>query len=233
MVFLYKHIIKNNFIQYFFVKTISLIQKMLYNNSNIKVKGRLIMEELKKRIINDGRIYPGGIVKVDSFLNHQMDINLIDHIGLEFYNHFKDQNITKIMTIEASGIGIACLTARHFNTPVVFAKKNESKNMSDDVYTTEVFSYTKGKTYTVRIDKNYIQADDRILIIDDFLANGQAMLGLIDIAEQANATVCGVGICIEKGFQNGGNLIRSRGIDLYSLAILGVDKTGNLIFMDK
>ena len=206
---------------------------MLYNNSNIKVKDLLIMEELKERIINDGRIFPGGIVKVDSFLNHQMDINLIDNIGLEFYNHFKGQNITKILTIEASGIGIACLTARHFNVPVVFAKKNESKNLSDDVYTTEVFSYTKGKTYTVRVDRNYIQADDRVLIIDDFLANGQAMLGLIDITEQANATVCGVGICIEKGFQDGGDLIRSRGIDLHSLAILGVDKTGNLVFMDK
>ena len=113
---------------------------MLYNNSNIKVKDLLIMEELKERIINDGRIFPGGIVKVDSFLNHQMDINLIDNIGLEFYNHFKGQNITKILTIEASGIGIACLTARHFNVPVVFAKKNESKNLSGDVYTTEVFS---------------------------------------------------------------------------------------------
>lgn len=206
---------------------------MLYNDNIINAKDLLIMEELKKRIINDGKIYPGGIVKVDGFLNHQMDINLIDNIGLEFYNHFKNQNITKIFTIEASGIGIACLTARHFNVPVVFAKKNESKNLSDDVYTTEVFSYTKGKTYTVRVDRNYIQADDRVLIIDDFLANGQAMLGLIDITEQANATVCGVGICIEKGFQDGGDLIRSRGIDLHSLAILGVDKTGNLVFMDK
>ena len=206
---------------------------MLYNDNNINAKDLLIMEELKKRIINDGKIYPGGIVKVDGFLNHQMDINLIDNIGLEFYNHFKNQNITKILTIEASGIGIACLTARHFNVPVVFAKKNESKNLSGDVYTTEVFSYTKGKTYTVRVDRNYIQADDRVLIIDDFLANGQAMLGLIDITEQANATVCGVGICIEKGFQDGGDLIRSRGIDLHSLAILGVDKTGNLVFMDK
>lgn len=191
------------------------------------------MKELKQRIQNDGKIYPGGIVKVDGFLNHQMDINLIDHIGIEFYNHFKDYNITKILTIEASGIGIACLAARHFDTPVVFAKKNESKNMSSDVFTTEVFSYTKGKTYTVRVDRNYIHADDRILIIDDFLANGQAILGLIDIVGQANATVCGVGICIEKGFQNGGDLIRRRGIDLYSLAILGVDKTGNLVFMDK
>ena len=191
------------------------------------------MDELKQRIINDGKIYPGGIIKVDNFLNHQMDIDLIDHIGVEFYNHFKSKNINKILTIEASGIGIACLTARHFNVPVVFAKKNESKNISSNVYTTEVFSYTKGKTYTVRVDRNYITPDDRILIIDDFLANGQALLGLIDITEQANATVCGVGICIEKGFQDGGDLIRNRGIDLYSLAILGIDKTGNLVFIDK
>ena len=191
------------------------------------------MDELKQRIINDGKIYPGGIIKVDNFLNHQMDIDLIDHIGVEFYNHFKSKNINKIVTIEASGIGIACLTARHFNVPVVFAKKNESKNISSNVYTTEVFSYTKGKTYTVRVDRNYITPDDRILIIDDFLANGQALLGLIDITEQANATVCGVGICIEKGFQDGGDLIRNRGIDLYSLAILGIDKTGNLVFIDK
>lgn len=190
------------------------------------------MDELKQRIINDGKIYPGGIIKVDNFLNHQMDIELIDHIGVEFYNHFKSKNITKILTIEASGIGIACLAARHFNVPVVFAKKNESKNISSDVYTTEVFSYTKGKTYTVRVDRNYIQSDDRILIIDDFLANGQALLGLIDITEQANATVCGVGICIEKGFQDGGKLIRSQGIDLYSLAILGIDNAGELVFIN-
>lgn len=191
------------------------------------------MKELKQRIISDGKVCPGGIVKVDSFLNHQMDIALIDHIGLEFYNHFKHKNITKILTIEASGIGIACLAARHFGVPVVFAKKTESQNLSSDVYTTEVFSYTKGKSYTVRVDKNYIKSDDRLLIIDDFLANGRAIQGLVDIIGQAGATVCGVGICIEKAFQDGGNLIREMGIDLYSLAILGVDEVGKLIFVEK
>jgi len=191
------------------------------------------MEELRQRILHDAQIRPGGIIKVDSFLNHQMDTNLIDHIGLEFYNHFKKYNITKILTIEASGIGIACLTARYFNTPVVFAKKSDAKNLSSEMYTAEVFSYTKGKVFTVRVDKNYISNQDRVLIIDDFLANGQALLGLIDIAGQAGATVCGAGVCIEKAFQDGGDNIRKLGIDLHSLAILDVDDKGSLMFVQK
>lgn len=191
------------------------------------------MEELRQRILNDAQIRPGGIIKVDNFLNHQMDTNLIDHIGLEFYNHFKKYNITKILTIEASGIGIACLTARYFNVPVVFAKKSDAKNLSSEMYTAEVFSYTKGKVFTVRVDKNYISSQDRILIIDDFLANGQALLGLIDIAGQAGATVCGAGVCIEKAFQDGGDNVRKLGIDLHSLAILDVDDKGTLTFVQK
>jgi len=191
------------------------------------------MEELKQRILLDAQIRPGGIIKVDNFLNHQMDTNLIDHIGLEFYNHFNKYNITKILTIEASGIGIACLTARYFNVPVVFAKKSDAKNLSSEMYTAEVFSYTKGKVFTVRVDKNYISSQDRVLIIDDFLANGQALLGLIDIAGQAGATVCGAGVCIEKAFQDGGDNIRKLGIDLHSLAILDVDDNGTLTFVQK
>ena len=191
------------------------------------------MEELRQRILNDAQIRPGGIIKVDNFLNHQMDTNLIDHIGLEFYNHFKKYNITKILTIEASGIGIACLTARYFNVPVVFAKKSDAKNLSSEMYTAEVFSYTKGKVFTVRVDKNYISSQDRVLIIDDFLANGQALLGLIDIAGQAGATVCGAGVCIEKAFQDGGDNVRKLGIDLHSLAILDVDDKGTLTFVQK
>ena len=191
------------------------------------------MEELRQRIITDAQTRPGGIIKVDNFLNHQMDTELIDHIGLEFYNHFKKSNITKILTIEASGIGIACLTARYFNVPVVFAKKSDAKNLSTEMYTAEVFSYTKGKTFTVRVDKNYISKDERVLIIDDFIANGQALLGLIDIVEQAGATTCGAGICIEKAFQDGGDTIRKMGIDLYSLAILDVDDQGKLVFVEK
>lgn len=191
------------------------------------------MEELRQRILHDSQIRPGGIIKVDNFLNHQMDTNLIDHIGLEFYNHFNKYNITKILTIEASGIGIACLTARYFNVPVVFAKKSDAKNLSSEMYTAEVFSYTKGKVFTVRVDKNYISSQDRVLIIDDFLANGQALLGLIDIAGQAGATVCGAGVCIEKAFQDGGDNIRKLGIDLHSLAILDVDDKGTLTFVQK
>lgn len=191
------------------------------------------MEELRQRILNDAQIRPGGIIKVDNFLNHQMDTNLIDHIGLEFYNHFKKYNITKILTIEASGIGIACLTARYFNVPVVFAKKSDAKNLSSEMYTAEVFSYTKGKVFTVRVDKNYISSQDRVLIIDDFLANGQALLGLIDIAGQAGATVCGAGVCIEKAFQDGGDNVRKLGIDLHSLAIVDVDDKGTLTFVQK
>lgn len=191
------------------------------------------MEELRQRIISDAQIRPGGIIKVDNFLNHQMDTELIDHIGLEFYNYFKKYNITKILTIEASGIGIACLAARYFKVPVVFAKKSDAKNLSTEMYTAEVFSYTKGKVFTVRVDKKYISKQDRILIIDDFLANGQALLGLIDIIEQAGATTCGAGVCIEKAFQNGGDNIRKMGIDLYSLAILDVDDQGKLTFVQK
>lgn len=191
------------------------------------------MELFKQKIINEAEVHPGGIIKVDGFLNHKMDIPLIDAIGLEFYNYFNKYNITKILTIEASGIGIACLAARYFNVPIVFAKKSESKNLSNDTYTSEVFSYTKGKTFLVRADKRYITSEDRILLIDDFLANGRALLGLIDIAEQAGATVCGAGICIEKAFQDGGDNIRKMGIDLYSLAILDVDDNGKIIFVEK
>lgn len=191
------------------------------------------MEALKQRIKRDGEIRPGGIIKVDSFLNHQMDTALIDDIGSEFYSHFCDRGITKILTIEASGIGIACLTAKYFNVPVVFAKKSDAKNLSSELYTADVFSYTKGKMFTVRVDKRYISSDDRILLIDDFLANGRALLGLIDIAGQADATICGAGICIEKAFQKGGDLIRSMGIDLYSLAIVDVDEDGKLVFVEK
>lgn len=191
------------------------------------------MEELKQRIIKDGRICPGGILKVDNFLNHQIDTALVDRMGADFYEHFKNSKVTKILTIEASGIGISCLAARYFNVPVVFAKKSEAKNLSEELYTAEVFSYTKGKSFTVRVDKNYISAADRVLIIDDFLANGKALLGLIEIVEQAGAHLCGAGICIEKAFQTGGDMIRGMGIDLHSLAIVDVDEHDKLIFVEK
>lgn len=191
------------------------------------------MEKLKERIRTDAEVRPGGIIKVDNFLNHQMDTALIDEMGRDFYEHFKKYGITKILTIEASGIGIACLAARYFNVPVVFAKKSEAKNLSSELYTSEVFSFTKAKAFTVRVDKKYITSADRVLLIDDFLANGRALLGLMDIINQAGATLCGAGICVEKAFQDGGDIIRKMGVDLYSLAIVDVNEAGELIFVEK
>ncbi len=188
------------------------------------------MKLLEDRILRDGVLKEGGIVKVDSFLNHQMDIGLINELGREFYRLFGKDGITKILTVEASGIGIACITAQYFGVPVVFAKKSESKNLDGDIYTAKVVSYTKGKEYTIRVEKKFISPDDRILIIDDFLAKGKAFFGLKDIVDQAGATLCGVGICIEKGFQEGGRLIREMGVHLESLAVVELDEKGNIYF---
>lgn len=188
------------------------------------------MEELKQRIIEEGRIYGSEVLKVDSFLNHQMDIELFNNIGKEFYNHFKNYNINKILTIEASGIGIACIAAQYFHCPVVFAKKTQSLNLDLYTYESEVFSFTKNTNYKVRVSKRYLNEEDRVLIIDDFLANGKAVLGLENIINQANSKLCGVGIVIEKGFQDGGSLIKARGIDLYSLARIKSMKDGKVEF---
>ncbi|MCI8388757.1 MAG: xanthine phosphoribosyltransferase [Clostridiales bacterium] len=188
------------------------------------------MKILEDRIMSDGVVKDGGIIKVDSFLNHQMDISLINELGREFRRRFAGDGVTKILTIEASGIGIACITAQYFGVPVVFAKKCDSKNLDGDVYTSEVTSYTKGKDYTIRVAKKFLSPDDKILIIDDFLAKGKAFFGLKDIVQQAGATLCGVGICIEKGFQDGGKLIRSMGIHLESLAIIELDEDGGIKF---
>jgi xanthine phosphoribosyltransferase len=162
-----------------------------------------------------------------------MDIDLIDKVGREFYNLFKDLNVTEILTVESSGIGIACLTARYFDVPVIFAKKSESKNLVGELYTSEVFSFTKGKQYTIRVEKKYIKKGERVLLIDDFLANGKAMLGLIDICNQAGAEVVGAGVCIEKNFQRGGDTIRNMGINLQSLAIIDFDEQGKPFFIHK
>ncbi len=188
------------------------------------------MKLLEERILKDGVIKDGGIVKVDSFLNHQMDVALINDIGKEFYRLFADAGVTKILTVEASGIGIACIAAQYFGVPVVFAKKAESKNLDGDVYTSKVVSYTKGKEYDIRVSKKYITAEDNVLIIDDFLAKGKAVFGLCDILSQAGASLAGVGICIEKGFQEGGAIIRERGIRLESLAIVELDENGGIKF---
>jgi xanthine phosphoribosyltransferase len=191
------------------------------------------MKLLKDKIMSDATIKPGGVVIVSNFLNHRMNISLIDAIGKEFYDRFKDVNPTLILTVEASGIGIACLAARYFGVDVLFAKKSQSKNVTGETYSSLVRSFTKGTVFDVRVDKNYISESDRVLIIDDFLADGEALRGLIDIVNQAGASVVGAGICIEKAFQPGGDKMRAAGINLYSLAIVDTDSDGNLIFVDK
>lgn len=192
------------------------------------------MKLLEKKIMECGELREGGILKVDSFLNHQIDIELMQEIGKEFARLFANKKITKILTIEASGIGIACVVSQYFgNVPVVFAKKSEAKNLSGDVYSTVIHSYTKGKDFTVRVDKKYISKGDNILIIDDFLANGEAALGLLKLVESAGADVAGIGICIEKAFQKGGDLIRSTGTELHSLAIIDVKADGTIEFLEK
>jgi len=182
------------------------------------------MKLLEDRIRKDGIVKEGNVLKVDSFLNHQMDIELFNEMGKEFKRLFADVEINKILTIEASGIGIACVVAQYFNVPVVFAKKSQSINIDGEVYSAEIESFTHKRKYNVIVSKKYINDTDRILIIDDFLANGCAVNGLIEIIEAAGAKVQGVGIAVEKGFQEGGRLIRERGIRLESLAIVeGMD----------
>ncbi len=189
------------------------------------------MELLKQRIIKDGNIAPGGVLKVDSFLNHQIDVELYNEIGKEFKRLFSDVEVTRILTIEASGIGIACIAAQYFNVPVVFAKKAKSKNIDGGVFTSKVESFTYGKSYEIMVSTKYICPDDKVLIIDDFLANGKASLGLIDIVKTAGAAVAGVGIVIEKGFQTGGQTLREMGINLHSLAVIkSMDDEGNIEF---
>ena len=178
------------------------------------------MELLKQRIIKDGRVPSEDVLMVDSFLNHQIDVELMDMMGAEFKKRFYGKKITKILTIEASGIGIACITARYFHVPVVFAKKTQTVVQDDDKYSAEVESFTHKCMNHVFVSKKYITADDHILIIDDFLAHGQAALGLIEIIKKAGATLEGIGIAIEKGFQDGGKALREKGIQLESLAIV-------------
>ena len=178
------------------------------------------MQILKDRIRKDGRIKAGNVLKVDSFLNHQLDIELFDAMGAEFKRLFADAPVTKILTIEASGIGIACVAARHFGVPVVFAKKTQSINLDGTMYSTRIQSFTHNRIYDVIVSTRFLGPDDHVLIIDDFLANGCALRGLLEICESAGATVEGIGIAIEKGFQPGGDELREAGYDLQSLAIV-------------
>ena len=193
------------------------------------------MNFLEERIVKDGIVKPGNVLKVDSFLNHQMDIDLIEEIGREFKRRFGDKHITKVMTIEASGIGIAAFVAKEFGVPMVFAKKSKSINIEGEMYVAEVESFTHKNKNNVIVSKKFLGADDHILIIDDFLANGCALQGLVSIAESADATIEGLGIVIEKGFQVGGRVIRNLGYQLESIAIVdGMNaETGEIIFREQ
>ena len=175
---------------------------------------------LQEKILSDGVIRPGNVLKVDSFLNHQIDVPFISELGKEFKKLFGDRKVDKILTIEASGIGIACLTAVYFGVPVVFAKKSAGSNMDKEMFATEVMSYTHNRKNHVVVSKKYLKPGEHILIMDDFLANGCAVMGLIDLINEAGATLEGVGIAVEKGFQQGGKLIREKGIRLESLAVI-------------
>lgn len=192
------------------------------------------MQLLKDRIRKDGKIKEGNVLKVDSFLNHQMDVKLFQEIGKEFKRRFADEEITKILTIEASGIGIACVAAEVFDVPVVFAKKTQTKNIAGDVYTTKVESFTHGRVYDIIVSKEFLGKGDKVLLIDDFLANGKALEGLAELVTKSGAEIVGAGVVIEKGFQVGGDIIRSKGIHLESLAIVESmdEKTGEVVFRD-
>ena len=193
------------------------------------------MNFLEERIIKDGIVKEGNVLKVDSFLNHQMDITLFDQIGKEFKRRFAKEKINKIVTIEASGIGIACIVARHFNVPVVFAKKSKSINIEGEMYVAEVESFTHKCKNQVIVSKKFLNPEDHVLIIDDFLANGCALQGLISIVNEAGASVEGIGIVIEKGFQSGGQIIRNLGYHLESLAIVDAmdASTGKVTFREQ
>lgn len=207
----------------------------MYNN-DIFLRGAILLKLLEDRIVKDGIVKPGNVLKVDSFLNHQMDISLFNDMGKEFKRLFNDTPINKILTIEASGIGIACVAAQYFdNVPVVFAKKSQTVNIDGEVYSTKIESFTHKRVYDVILSKKYLSSKDHVLIIDDFLANGCALNGLLDIAEKAGATVEGVGIAVEKGFQRGGELIRQKGIRVESLAIIeSMDAdSGNIVFKEQ
>ena len=191
------------------------------------------MQLLKDRIRKDGKIRGTEVLKVDSFLNHQMDVELFDAIGAEFKRRYSDCEVNKILTIEASGIGIACLAARHFGCPVVFAKKSQSSNISDEVFCAKVESFTHGKVYNVIVSKEYLHPGDKVLLIDDFLANGEALRGLASIVAQSGAELVGAGIVIEKAFQPGGDQLRASGMRVESLArVAAMSETDGITFVD-
>lgn len=193
-----------------------------------------IMDLLKQKIIDEGEVYEGNILKVDCFLNHRIDVPFLKEVGKEFYRRFKDDGVNKILTIEASGIAIGALVAQEFGCPLVFAKKTKTKNIAGDVYTSKVESFTHGTTYDIIVSKRFLNENDRVLIVDDFLAVGNALKGLISLVDSSGASVAGCGVVIEKGFQHGGDELREKGIRVDSLAIVeSMDcKTGQVYFRD-
>lgn len=191
------------------------------------------MKLLEERIMNDGKVLPGNVLKVDNFVNHQIDVPFINELGKEFFRLYKDCGVNKILTVEASGIGIACLTAQFFNAPVVFAKKSKSSNIPDDCYTCTVKSFTRNKNYDILVNKKYLSENDTVLIIDDFLAHGNALKGLIEICNKAGCKIAGAGIVIEKAFQSGGNDVRAMGYRVESLArVKSMSPENGIIFTD-
>ena len=192
------------------------------------------MELLKERIRRDGTVKGTDVLKVDSFLNHQMDVALFEAMGREFLRRFADCGVNKILTIEASGIGIACVTAQSFHCPVVFAKKSQTKNIAGEVYSTRVESFTHGRVYDVIVSKKFLGSEDNVLIIDDFLANGAALEGLIDLVNQAGARLAGAGVAIEKAFQPGGDRLRAKGIRVEALArVKSMSEETGVVFVDE
>ena len=191
------------------------------------------MKLLEQKILKDGKIFQGNILKVDNFLNHQVDVELIDAMGKDFAEHFADAGITRVITLEVSGISMAYTAAKYLGVPMVFAKKIESLTLSDDVYSSKVVSYTKNKEYNIRVDRRFLLPTDRVLIVDDFLAKGEALGGLIDLCEQAGATIAGVGIAIEKVFQGGGPKYREKGYHIYSQAMIDHFTEDSVVFVER
>lgn len=190
------------------------------------------MQELKDRIVREGKVLPGNIIKVDGFLNHRIDTTLMVHIAEEFGRYFDMDQVTMILTAEASGIALAAICAQHFGKPMIFAKKAKSDNIEGGLYQSDIFSYTYKKKVTLLVSKEWLSADDKVLIIDDFMANGEAMRGLIDIVKVAGASLVGIGCAVEKGFQGGGDRLRAAGINIKSLAIIESAEPGNIVFRE-
>ena len=190
------------------------------------------MQELKDRIVKEGKVLPGNIIKVDGFLNHRIDTELMDHIAKEFGKHFNMDEVTMILTAEASGIALSAIVAHHFHKPMIFAKKAKSDNIEGGLYQSDIFSYTYKKKVTLLVSKEWLSADDKVLIIDDFMANGEAMRGLCDIVEAAGATLVGIGCAVEKGFQGGGDRLRAMDVNYHALAVIESADENGIVFRD-